>query len=143
MHLTYFRRLCNIGIFHKNKLQGRLKEEDFQRTAMEEGKMFFYMNENGAENAALWAVEQAYPFSSTYQGCDRIQSWHFHLTPKTHKVRETVWRREPVGRKNPRFTPRGSVPKPWGGFEEVLQGQNLAYASKVPDCVQTYSCFVQ
>ena len=103
---------------------------------------FFYMNENGAENAALWAVEQAYPFSSTYQGCDRIQSWHFHLTPKTHKARETAWKRD-IRRSSPMYTPTGSVPKPWGGVEIVVEKQRLSYASKDPDCVKTRSCFLQ
>lgn len=37
-------------IFYKNKLH-RLKEEDFQRLTLDGEMAFFYMNENGAENA--------------------------------------------------------------------------------------------
>ena len=110
-------------IFHKNKLQGRLKEEYFQRLRLDDEMAFFYMNENGAENAALWAIEQAYRFSSSYNACDRIQSWHFHLTPKMHKVRETLWR----GNKGKVF----NIQKPWG------------FAPKNPDCFRTGSCFLK
>ena len=77
-------------IFHKSKLMGRLKEENFKRTNQRRESVFFYMNEPGAENAALWAVQQSYPFLSIYNACERIQSWHFHLTQKTHKDREIL-----------------------------------------------------
>eukprot|EP00984_Skeletonema_dohrnii_P037560 scaffold39734_cov244-Skeletonema_dohrnii-CCMP3373.AAC.1 len=53
-------------IFHKSKLMGRLKEENFQRLIRTNELVHFHMNENGAESAALWAIEQSYPFSSTY-----------------------------------------------------------------------------
>eukprot|EP00984_Skeletonema_dohrnii_P004727 scaffold1663_cov121-Skeletonema_dohrnii-CCMP3373.AAC.2 len=78
-------------IFHKSKLMGRLKEENFKRTNQRRESVFFYMNEPGAENAALWAVQQSYPFLSIFNECERIQSWHFHLTPKTHRDREILW----------------------------------------------------
>ena len=124
-------------IFHKSKLMGRLNEENFKRRIQTHELVAFHMNENGAENAALWAVEQSYQFSSVYSACDKIQSWHFHLTPKTHKVRETPWFYAIKDRQSPMFTPPGSVPKPWGGY----QVRRHAYARKDPDCVRTDSCF--
>ncbi len=126
-------------IFHKSKLMGRLKEENFMRRIGPDEWVPFSMNEIGAENAALWAVEQAYPFSSTYNACDRIQSWHFHLTPKTHKVRETPWFSDVTDRHSPMFTPPGSVPKPWGGRQGAAPH---AYARKNSNCVRTNSCFL-
>eukprot|EP00984_Skeletonema_dohrnii_P021967 scaffold11082_cov74-Skeletonema_dohrnii-CCMP3373.AAC.4 len=86
------------------------------------------MNENGAESAALWAIEQSYPFSSTYNACDRIQSWHFHLTSARDKqARQTPWLR--VSDENsPLFTSPGFVPRPYGG--------------EPPSCVRIESCFL-
>jgi hypothetical protein len=89
-------------IFHKSKLMGRLNSENFKRLNTNNELVPFYMNEMGAENAALWAVKQSYPFTSIYNACDRIHSWHFHLTPKTHKDRETAWAH-----------PSGNVPPPY------------------------------
>jgi len=126
-------------IFHKSKLMGRLKEENFQRLIRTNELVHFHMNENGAESAALWAIEQSYPFSSTYNACDRIQSWHFHLAPKTHKVRETPWLQGSKDVHSPMFSPRGSVPKPWGG----TQGRAPhPFARKDPNCVGSDSCFL-
>jgi hypothetical protein len=65
-------------IFHKRKIK-YLKEEDFQRSTNNE-TMPFHMSEMGAESAALWAMQRSYPF--TYNACDRVHSWHFHLTPE-------------------------------------------------------------
>eukprot|EP00985_Skeletonema_marinoi_P030848 scaffold34256_cov83-Skeletonema_marinoi.AAC.1 len=45
---------------------GKLKEENFKRLSETNELVPFYMNESGAENAALWALQQSYPFSSTY-----------------------------------------------------------------------------
>jgi hypothetical protein len=71
---------------------------------------FFYINENGAENAAL------------------IQSWSFHLTPKTHHDQGTPWPAigdSGIGR-NPN---RRHVPWPWGGSERTKWG-SPPYAPK-------------
>eukprot|EP00985_Skeletonema_marinoi_P014568 scaffold7393_cov165-Skeletonema_marinoi.AAC.2 len=86
------------------------------------------MNESGAENAALWALQQSYPFSSTYN------AWHFHLTKKTHKARETPWLRV-SDRNSPLFTPPGLVPKPYGFPQKASGGEP-------PLCVGTDSCFL-
>ena len=127
-------------IFHKSKLLGRLKEENFMRPIRTNELVPFDMNENGAENAALWGVQEAYPFSSLYNACDRIQGWHFHLTPKTHHAREVPWLQSSTDTKSTMFSPRGSVPKPWGGYQ--LQGDPHPYAPKDPACTHTDSCFL-
>ena len=126
-------------IFHKSKLMGQLKEDNFKRFIQTHERVAFYMNENGAESAALWGIEQGYSFSSIYNACDKIQSWHFHLTPKTHKVRETPWLFDAKDIGSTNESPRGSVPKPWGGY----QARPHPFPRKDPDCVRTDSCFLQ
>ncbi len=123
-------------IFHKSKLMGRLKEENFKRRIQTNDLVPFYMNEIGAENAALWAVEQAYQFSSTYNACDKIHSWHFHLAKKTHKAREskTLWLREKVDDDSPYHTNPLRVPEPYA-FPGKIVGET-------PDCVRTNTCFL-
>ena len=81
----------NTFIFHKHTIKDRLQEEDFQRPTTNNEMMSFYMNDIGAGNAALYAVQQSYPFTSVYNACERIHSWHFHLTPNTYKFREVGW----------------------------------------------------
>jgi hypothetical protein len=125
-------------IFHKSKLNN-LKEEDFQRFNTKNERESFHMNENGAENAALWAVQQSYPFTSLYNACDGIHSWHFHLTPKTHKERATPWLRRSPGWNGP-LSPVGSVPAPWGG--SLVEGIFYPHPSKYPECVDSNNCFL-
>ena len=125
-------------IFHKKKLQNKLRKDDFKRLNQNNEMVYFYHNESGAMGAALWAVEQSYSFSSTYNACDRIHSWHFHLTPSTVKDREIPWLAV-KDHDSPMFTPRGSVPKPWGGFYGLYPHP---YARKDPDCVRTGNCFL-
>ncbi|KAK1734005.1 hypothetical protein QTG54_015263 [Skeletonema marinoi] len=123
-------------IFHKSKLMGTLKEENFKRLSKTNELIPFYMNESGAENAALWAIEQSYPFSSTYNVCDRIQSWHFHLTSARDKqARQTPWLR--VGDENsPLFSSPGFVPpRPYGFPQKASVGEP-------PSCVRIESCFL-
>jgi hypothetical protein len=124
-------------IFHKINIKN-LKEEDFKRLNEKNELVPFYMNEMGAENAALWGVQQSYPFT-LYNACDRIHSWHFHLTPKTHHDQKTAWLRGNYHPRDSQFTPRGSVPKPWGG----VQGATHPFPPKDPDCVRTNSCFLR
>jgi len=96
-------------IFHKKTVQGQLiHEEDFQRPSTLSNEMkSFYMNENGAENAALWAMEQSSNFATTYNACDEIQSWSFHLTSRMHHSQgQSVWSENGY---------RAYIPKPWGG----------------------------
>ena len=121
-------------IFHKSKLMGRLKEENFKRLIQTNEWVPFYMNEIGAENAALWAIEQAYPFSSTYNACYKIHSWHFHLAKKTHKDRTTLWLRERVDDASPYHTNPHRVPEPYA-FPGKIVGET-------PDCVRTETCFL-
>jgi len=107
-------------IFHKSKLSDRLREEYFQRPNANNEMKYFYMNENGAENAALWALQQSYPFTSVYNACDRIHSWHFHLTPQTHKARKTAWQ---------------------GDKPHRVPGPELLDPPKDPQCVRANNCF--
>ena len=103
------------------------------------------MNEQGAENAALWAVQQSYSFTSMYNACDMIHTWHFHLTPKSHKIRDIPWTgysfKEAV-KLGDRilWTPAPSVPKPWGGYK-IGRGPH-PYPLRDPKCVQEINCFL-
>jgi hypothetical protein len=54
-------------------------------------------------------VQQSYPFTSIYNACDRIQSWSFHLTPKTHHDQKIAWSHSGAG---------GNVPPPYGGYKD-------------------------
>mmetsp|Transcript_8920 Transcript_8920/g.14615 ORF Transcript_8920/g.14615 Transcript_8920/m.14615 type:complete len:397 (+) Transcript_8920:253-1443(+) len=119
-------------IFHKSKLVGRLKEENFKRTNQRGESIFFYMNEIGAENAALWAVQQSYPFSS-HNPCERIHSWHFHLTPKKHKARKIPWLR--VIDLNSRYKNPERVPEPYAFPLKTIIGAPT-------DCAPTDNCFL-
>jgi hypothetical protein len=45
----------------------------------------FYMNEMGAETAALYDVTLGlHDNVSVWNACEVIRSWHFHMSPKTH-----------------------------------------------------------
>ena len=44
----------------------------------------FYMNQNGAENAALHALQQSNSGLNTLQSCDIIKMWHLHTEEKMH-----------------------------------------------------------
>mmetsp|Transcript_20045 Transcript_20045/g.40193 ORF Transcript_20045/g.40193 Transcript_20045/m.40193 type:complete len:409 (+) Transcript_20045:52-1278(+) len=103
-------------IFHKEAIQGQLQEEHFQRPNIYDEMVPFYMNENGAENAALWAVEQCPSLATTYNACDEVHSWSFHLTAKTHHSQgQTIWPKGDGGvGQNPNSV---FVPEPWGGSE--------------------------
>ena len=103
-------------IFHKSKLKETLRPEPFQRPnkAGGGGKEFFFMNEMQAENAAMWALNQCYQFQSYYHACEKIHSWHLHLTPKTHH------------RGGSRASP------PW----------NPPFPSKNPRCAKEMNCFL-
>jgi hypothetical protein len=102
-------------------IMGRLKEVYFQRLNIRKEMEFFYMNEYQAENAALWALFKCVPeFTSVYNACDRIHSWHFHLTPKMHADHSTSWGKD-------------KVPQPWGP----------PFPSKTPSCIDTGNCFLK
>jgi hypothetical protein len=117
-------------IFHKEQLRGKLEERHFLRLAADDTLKPFYMNENQAENAALWSVLQCHPFTSVLNACNRIHTWSFHLTPKTHKVYESnPWK--VYDRNDPRSTPGMAVPKPWDRLSAV----------KKPLCVREGNCF--
>jgi hypothetical protein len=88
-------------------IHGQVKEDDFKRLNTNNELVPFYMNEMGAENAALWAVQQSYPFSSIYNACDSLHSWHFHLTPKTHHEQKTAWAHL-----------SDNVPPPYAGYQD-------------------------
>lgn len=120
-------------IFHKKTLKGRLKEGAFRRQNTKNENVYFFMNEMGAENAALWALEQSFPFKSIWNACDMIHSWDFHLAPKMHKARESSW-------KKVRRSPGGSVPYPWGG---VKRGKGHPAPSKHPQCIAKRNCFLE
>lgn len=121
-------------IFHKEQLRGKLEERHFQRLAADDTLKFFYMNENQAENAALWAIMQCHPFTSVLNACNRIRTWSFHLTPKTHKVYESnPWK---VYGDNPRSTPEMAVPKP-----RVPKPWDSPSVKKFPSCAHEGTCF--
>ncbi len=61
-------------IFYKSKLRGRLQSELFTRQNEDHESEHFSMNELGAENAALVALQQTYPFKSIYNACKKINS---------------------------------------------------------------------
>lgn len=94
-------------IYTKSKIKGELKEDNFMRLKDNNEKAPFYMNENGAENAAMAAVQQSYPFTSFYNACDKIHSWSFHLTPKTHHSQQIAW-----------LNGKDNVPPPYGGYKD-------------------------
>jgi hypothetical protein len=72
-------------IFRPETIRRSLNATYFMRPNFYRQPSWFYMNENGAENAALYAVSQGLMNSTTFwNACYLIQSWHFHLTPKMH-----------------------------------------------------------
>ena len=112
-------------IFHRKMVKGKLQEADFLRMNVANKLVPFYNNEYGAENAALWALQQHSNFSYIYNACNEISSWAFHLTQKMHKSRTTVWKTEII------FEGEYVVPGPH------------TFASKYPKCVKSGDCFVQ
>ena len=104
-------------------VKGKLQEADFLRMNVANESVPFYMNEYGAENAALWALERHSNFSYIYNACDEISSWAFHLTQKMHKSRSTVWKTKAI------YRGEFMVPEPYG------------FASKYPNCVKSGDCF--
>jgi hypothetical protein len=110
-------------IFHRMMVKGKLQEADFLRMNVANESVPFYMNEYGAENAALWALERHSNFSYIYNACDEISSWAFHLTQKMHKSRSTVWKTKAI------YRGEFMVPEPYG------------FASKYPNCVKSGDCF--
>ncbi|KAL7485518.1 hypothetical protein ACHAW6_011119 [Cyclotella cf. meneghiniana] len=141
---VYVKNMCannpfswDTWIFDRSVLRGGLKEEHFQRPLADNKMMSFSMNEMGAENAALWALQQTFPFISLYNACDKIKSWDFHRTPKMHKVQPTPWL---CGGPHP----CGSVPYPWGGVPlKGEKGRMYHGVSKDPECAQANNCFLQ
>ena len=129
-------------IFKRVAIRDRLNEQDFQRMNTNNEMISFYMNENGAENAALWALQQSFPFTSVYNACDVIYSWSFHFAPKTHylhhETSEEQWLQVTTAKRSPLYSPPGHVPKPWGGSGQVPH----PYPSKKPECVRTNTCFL-
>ena len=83
-------------IFHKSMIQGRFKREDFTRETLDGNRTSFYMNERGAENAALHGLLMNISNATDYQACALIQSWHFHFASKTHKRggKNGIWKNE-------------------------------------------------
>ena len=129
-------------IFHKNTVQGQLHEEHFQRQTIHNDMSFFYMNENGAENAALWALEQSSNFAATYNACDEIHSWSFHLTPKTHHRHGKGPSRWPTDEGhivyNQKFV---TMPKPWGGSEVWMDKRDHPWPYAPKFCEKESGCF--
>jgi hypothetical protein len=129
-------------IFKRVAIRDRLKEHDFQRMNTNNENVSFYMNENGAENAALWALQQSFPFTSVYNACDVIYSWSFHFAPKQHHLHHDgtseQWLQVTTAKRSPLYSPPGHVPKPWGGSGQVPH----PYPSKKPECVRTNTCFL-
>jgi hypothetical protein len=141
-NLCYTKYSFDTWIFHKSKMTN-LNPVDFQRPDRNDEYKFFYMNEMGAENAALYGVQQSYPWLSLFNSCERIHTWHFHLTPKTHHAQKTAWKQPTQNRQSPEYTPAGSVTKPWGGY--AIGRRHVHPLLEPPECFHAdppNSCFL-
>lgn len=90
------------------------------------------MNENGCYGP--WKNHLA-----SLNACDEIQSWSFHLTPKTHHDQGTPWPAKGdsgIGRNQNRRL----IPWPWGGSERTKLG-SPPYAPK--QCEKENGCFYE
>ncbi|CAB9518700.1 expressed unknown protein [Seminavis robusta] len=109
-------------VFHRTLVAGRLKPENFQRPTVNKlsnsnhsnsnhETAFFKMNENAAENSALWAIMKELPppndTPTDVHACTVIQTWHFHGAPKMHAHEDAYWYWEGTEE-----TARPGVPKP-------------------------------
>ena len=112
-------------IFHRRMIQGQLIKKDFLRTNKANESVPFYMNEYGAENAALWGLQHHSNFESIYNACDEINSWAFHLTEKMHKLHNKEWKTKAM------YKGVYIVPEPF------------TFASKQPTCFHAGNCFTQ
>ena len=133
-------------IFHKKSLQGKLNEQHFKRPTIrgDHDLASFYMNENGAENAALWAMEQSSSFVYTLNACDEINSWSFHLTLRTHHNQgKSLWPNLDGGdTRNPN---KVYIPRPWGGSKRRPRFNGMAKESPpYPPkwCEKPGGCFI-
>ena len=124
-------------IFNKSKLKN-LKEEDFQRNTSTED-VPFYKSGTGAESTALYALQQSYPFTSLYNACDRINSWHFHLTPKVQeKPKKNTRKLRKNTRKLREHAEDTSSPLP-----ALPTGAITDLPSRNPKCVLEDNCFLK
>ncbi|CAB9501317.1 expressed unknown protein [Seminavis robusta] len=92
-------------VFHRTLLEGKLvRSRDFMRNTVEGTQDFFRMNEEGAENAAYWALWSHVQNAGYFKTCDVVQMWHFHGFEKMHAhlPNEMYW-----------DSPTGKVPEPW------------------------------
>jgi hypothetical protein len=86
-------------VFHRSLLRGVLPENEkdnsqFTRLNFWRNPTAYYMNELGAENAALYDMTRYMIGEVTvWNACRIMRSWHFHLAPKMHHTDDEngVW----------------------------------------------------
>lgn len=94
MDIGNFSLSWDTYIFHQRTIrQSMWKVKHFKRRSFKKNIYFFYMNEMGAENAALHDIVEGLQSSDVtiWNPCKLIHSWHFHLTPKTHRNDTLIW----------------------------------------------------
>jgi hypothetical protein len=95
-----------------------IQRKTFVRQTLHDGYQPFYMNQNGAENVALYELTTKRPTSGAaaplqvFHGCRTIRSWHIHFYQKKHK--SMLWNNT----KNQRFVP-GPDKLPWYSCNDV------------------------
>jgi hypothetical protein len=78
-------------IYDKNYIRDTLTSVAFKRKTYERNWVSFFMNENGAENAALHGLTHKLSNIKIWNVCHLIHSYHFHLAPKTHRKDARIW----------------------------------------------------
>ena len=102
-HPHWFTRSWDTYIFVPTTIENKIRPTDFQRTLHNNETEHFYMNEMGAERAAMNDLVEILARKpdenmrlrphrnrkrklkvTTYNGCRLIHSFHFHFAPKMH-----------------------------------------------------------
>jgi hypothetical protein len=122
-------------IFHPDTIRNDslMRPNAFKRRNFQRDLVPFYMNELGAENAALHGLVDSIPNVTLWNACSLIKSWHFHLTPKTHRNDTNIWPK-PKGNKllyHDRFHPNSNKPV------EFVPPPRAA----IPMCSTHHECF--
>jgi hypothetical protein len=88
-------------IFHRSLLKAAIPlkttndhgDDRFTRLNFWRKPMVYYMNELGAEYAALYDIVKGLQGKVTvWNACSLIRTWHFHLEPKMHYSDSSSWR---------------------------------------------------
>jgi hypothetical protein len=137
-------------IFQPETIRRSLRASNFLRPNFYRKLIPFFMNELGAENAALHGLSLGLVNMTYWNACHLISSWHFHLAHKMHKTNlDTAnWPLVKDGRSHyddgtdsPDNKPGEFVPGPYAfiptcnGAEQCFstyQGMNPFYYAKRP-----------